>query len=170
MVRTYKRKTDRASTPPNVMLRAANRVKQEHKSITGVAREFPIPFPTLARYCKRVTDEDLISRHNVPCRVGYASPEKVLKDDQEKELSTYLKLSADIYYGLAVKEVKKLAYQFDESKNNTILFSWQENEMAGPDWFSVFLKRNKDLSMRSPEITSLSRASSFSEKKCRAIL
>ena len=156
MVRTYKRKTERASTPPDIMLRAAKGVKCEHKSIRGVARDFAIPFRTLARYCKKITDEEL-SADNVTIRVSYASHKKVLTDDQEKELSTYLKQSADIYYGLSVKEVRKLAFQFAEYANNAIPNSWKENEMAGSDWFSGFLKRNRDLSIRSPEATSLSR-------------
>nr|XP_023676800.1 uncharacterized protein LOC111848778 [Paramormyrops kingsleyae] len=33
--------------------------------------------------------------------------------------------------------------------------------MAGPDWFSSFMKRNPRLSVRSPQATSLSRATSF---------
>ena len=33
--------------------------------------------------------------------------------------------------------------------------------MAGPDWFSTFLKRNPRLSIRSPQATSLSRSTSF---------
>ncbi|XP_077074282.1 uncharacterized protein LOC143725635 [Siphateles boraxobius] len=33
--------------------------------------------------------------------------------------------------------------------------------MAGPDWFTFFMKRNPNLSMRSPEPTSLTRATSF---------
>lgn len=108
-MRTYKRKTERASTPPNVVLRAAKRVKCEHKSIRGVARDFAIPFRTQARYCKMITDEEM-SVDNVTIKVGYASHKKVLTKDQEKELSTYLKLSVDIFYELSVKEVKKLAF------------------------------------------------------------
>ena len=39
--------------------------------------------------------------------------------------------------------------------------SWIQNKSAGPDWFSAFMKRNADLEIRTPEATSMSRATSF---------
>lgn len=39
--------------------------------------------------------------------------------------------------------------------------SWIRNKSAGNDWFTAFLKRNPNLALRSPEATSLSRATSF---------
>ncbi|XP_050676211.1 uncharacterized protein LOC126973109 [Leptidea sinapis] len=41
------------------------------------------------------------------------------------------------------------------------LSSWIQNNMAGPDWFKSFMHRNPQLSLRTPEATSLSRATSF---------
>lgn len=42
---------------------------------------------------------------------------------------------------------------------------WKDNEMAGPDWFSGFIKRkqHQSLAIRTPKPTSLTRASSFNK-------
>ncbi|KAM3609301.1 uncharacterized protein V6R79_012743 [Siganus canaliculatus] len=92
---------------------------------------------------------------------GYHSHFRVFSDVQEKQLVTYLTKSADMYFGLCPKEVKKLAYQLARRSNCKYPGSWDKMEMAGKDWFRGFMRRNKQLSLRHPEPTSLSRATSF---------
>ena len=41
--------------------------------------------------------------------------------------------------------------------------NWKTDKMAGKDWLQGFLKRNKELSIRKPQATSLSRAASFNK-------
>lgn len=166
MVRTYKRFTDRAKTPPDVILRAARMVKNEKRSIRSVAQDFNIPFKTLARYCSRLTKDDLLSSPTsiTPSfPIGYIKNRMVFSVNQEKHLSDYLKKASDIYFGLSPKEVRKFAFQFAKELNIPVPPSWTENQQAGADWFTYFLKRNSDLSVRSPEATSLARASSFNK-------
>ncbi|XP_068232285.1 uncharacterized protein [Palaemon carinicauda] len=95
MVRAYQRKTERALTPPDVILRAVKCVKFEQFNKRGCKR-FWHSISKLTRYCHKITDEQLL-----------------------------------------------------------------KNEMTGADWFSGFFKRKKDLSIRAPQATSLSRATSF---------
>lgn len=58
--------------------------------LRGVARNFEIPFRTLTSYCRKVTDEELRGKGEAMLGVAEAAHRKVLSDDQEKELYTYL--------------------------------------------------------------------------------
>ena len=53
-----------------------------------------------------------------------------------------------------------LAYEFAEKKQVTIPKSWYDNRKTGRDWMWSFMKRH-NLSLRSPEATTLGRATSF---------
>lgn len=56
---------------------------------------------------------------------------------------------------------RKKAYDFATTNDVNVLKSWNANKCAGKDWFTSFLKRNKALSLRIPEATSLARAMGF---------
>ena len=61
-------------------------------------------------------------------------------------------------------EVKKLAYEYAQQNENiccNIPNSWHTNKQAGKDWLTNFLKRNNNISIRTPESTSMARASAF---------
>lgn len=59
------------------------------------------------------------------------------------------------------KHVRKLAYQCAVKFGKTVPANLIRDEEAGRDWFTSFLLRNKTLSIRQPEATSLSRAINF---------
>lgn len=61
-------------------------------------------------------------------------------------------------------EVEKLTYQCGvQLSAKNIPPSWNQNNMAGTDWFQNFMRRNSHLSLRTPEATSLSRTTSFNK-------
>ena len=96
--------------------------------------------------------------------MGYTRNRKVSTDAQEIMIVEYLLKASDIYFGLLPKECRKLAYRFAEANRIEIPKSWYDKQQAGPDWFTSFLKRHRQLSLRTPESTNLTRESSFNNK------
>lgn len=83
---------------------------------------------------------------------------------EEKVLVEYLLSCSKMHYGLTRKQALQLAFQFAEANTKKYPGSWATNNAAGKDWFRGFLSRNPEVSLRTPEATSLSRATSFNKK------
>jgi len=50
-------------------------------------------------------------------------------------------------------------------KDNPMPYNCMYNCLAGEDWFARFIKRHKEISIRTPEATSLAHAASFNKKQ-----
>lgn len=90
--------------------------------------------------------------------------------EEESKLVVYLKKAADIYYGLSTFDLRKLAHEFGVCLQKKMPNSWKSNKTAGLDWLYGFMRRNPDLSIRKPQATSLSRATSFNVHNVSAFL
>lgn len=88
---------------------------------------------------------------------------QIFGGNEEQLLCDYLLDAARMCYGLTVKNTCDLAYKFAVANKKTIPESWERNKSAGLEWCSAFRKRHPELSLRSPEPTSLSRATSFNK-------
>jgi len=152
-MRTYKRKTDRVRTANDVLVSAEAAVRNG-RSIRDVAAEFGINFMKLHRFHKKKSA-------GVPVVPRQEHTRQTFTKCQEDELVDYLQTAAKMYHGLSPKEVRKLAFQYATKNDIVCPRSWKVAELAGTDWFTAFLKRNRTLSIRTPEATSLSRATSF---------
>ncbi|XP_014845953.1 PREDICTED: uncharacterized protein LOC106919834 [Poecilia mexicana] len=162
MPRQWIRKTDRG-VPADVLKKASDEVTKKSKSVRSVAKAYGICHVTLSRYCKSLQKLREQGSSDLPS-VGYWSSNKVFSEVQEEVLADYLTQAADLYYGLTPCEVRKFAYQLAVTYNIKHPQTWDEKQMAGPDWFTLFMKRNPSLSLRSPEATSLTRATSFNRQ------
>ena len=112
---------------------------------------------TLQRYCKKYKDMGSIPK------IGYSEPRIVFSKDKEDRLVSYILKAASIHMGLTPKEIRTLAYEYAKANDIKCPSIWISNEIAGEEWFSKFMKRNTGLSLRTPELTSLSRATSFNK-------
>ena len=79
----------------------------------------------------------------------------------------YLVKSSGVCYGLPSSEVKLLAYEYSIKLDLKILSSWIEAKQTGSDWLSGFMKQHPSLSLRTPESTSRSCATSFNKHNNR---
>lgn len=66
-----------------------------------------------------------------------------------------------MFHGLSTKITRRLAYEYVTANNMSVPECWARDESAGKDWLTGFLERQKDLSLRTPEATSLARMTSF---------
>ena len=166
MLRNYTRKSEQGIAKPNEMLTAVRHIKSTGESIRKTAESFGINYKTLSRYRKKFFDEEEKEKIHFQqhyCGVGYTRNRQVFTDAQEIMIVEYLLKASDIYFGLSSKECRKIAYRFAKANRIKIPESWYDKQQAAPDWFTSFLKRHRQLSLRTPESTSLVRASSFNK-------
>ena len=58
-------------------------------------------------------------------------------------------------------KARELVYKYATAINKKIPDNWTEKKLASKDWLRGFFKRQPQLSIRTQEATSLSRATSF---------
>ena len=157
MPRQRIRTTNRGTTDTSVYKKAADEHFRDHIKIRVVARKYSICHVTLYRFIQK------LKAGNVNARVGYRCINRVFTVEEETILQDYLIQCSKVYFGLVPTDVRKLAYELAVKYEKKYPKKWNEDRMAGKEWFSGFLKRHANLSLRSPQATSLSRASSFNE-------
>jgi hypothetical protein len=81
----------------------------------------------------------------------------------EKELTSYCLEMERRFFGLTKSDVLRIAYQLAESYGVSAPFN-KESKTAGRKWFNNFLRRNPDISLRTPEATSIGTVKGFNRK------
>ncbi|XP_026821556.1 uncharacterized protein LOC113559960 [Rhopalosiphum maidis] len=82
----------------------------------------------------------------------------------EKKLTNHVRKLSKYFYGLTPTELRLLAYGYAVANEHKFC---SLTKSAGYDWLELFLKRNPEISLCTPEGTSLNRVSSFNETNVR---
>lgn len=154
MVKPRPRKTERGLIPQTIYDEASKKVINGNQSIRKVAKDYGMCHVTLYRFVKAL-------RENKTPKTGYNPYNRVFNEEHEKQLVQYCKMSVDLYFGLSTKDLRKLAFQFASQNHLSYPEKWDQVGLATEDWLAAFLRRNPDLSLRTPQATSLNRAMNF---------
>ncbi|CAG5053200.1 unnamed protein product [Parnassius apollo] len=127
-------------------------------SIRTALKTSKIPNPTLRRYVRKKREHG----DNISLEPKY-DINKVYTGEHEEILLKYYKDCALMFYGLAIKECRKVAYEMAKVNSIKIPSSWERDKMSGLEWFRFF-KKTPDISVKKPEAVSLARATSFDRK------
>ena len=138
----------------HVFEQAAN-VMRAGASGRSAAKQFGIDQTTFRQYLKKASKG---STNEV--RMGYAHHRKIFTDKMEKDLAKHCISLVKVHHGLFMDKVKMLAYEFAAQNQVPIPQNWVDDKKAGREWMSSFMKRH-DLSLRTPEATTVGRATSF---------
>lgn len=168
MVRNRKRKTNIGLTSPEAMMSAVRAVLNGGWSVKRAAEEFHIARTTLTRYVEKCRDQeidwDAVLIPELPRMEPKYNARQVFSTEEESLLAEYLKACAKLHHGLPPFIARQLAYEYAKANAKIMPDSWSRDLAAGKDWFTAFIKRNADLSLRTPEATSLARAMGFNRQ------
>ena len=122
----------------------------------SAAKQYNVPKSTLER------------RHKGKNKIAVGSTKflgttkSILPADLENELTSHILLMEEKGFGLTYVDVRKLAYELAEANGVVHKFN-KADGMAGKYWLYGFLGRHPELSLRTPENTSMARAVSFNK-------
>lgn len=87
---------------------------------------------------------------------------QVFSVQQEKDLVSYILKCVNHYYGLSINELKVLAYELaSKLELDDMPESWRDEKQAGRMWYRLFMARHPELTLRTPEQTSMNRVKAF---------
>ncbi|KAJ8728527.1 hypothetical protein PYW07_006223 [Mythimna separata] len=113
MVNNYKRKSDRQSWREEDMRNAIEKVATRKMGLNKAAATFNVPKTTLIR---RLTKYESTKDLTEATEKKMGRYEKVFNVDQERELASYVKNMENRFFGLTIKDLRRLAYELAEKK------------------------------------------------------
>lgn len=150
--RNYKRKNTQLKPLTDTMLIQVRQLKETGMSIREIARNIGYAESTIRMRLKIGCGVESLGRFK-----------SVFTPAQEKEIVEHCIALDSRFYGLTLKSLRFLAFQFAEQNGIPHSFS-QVSKLAGHDWTRDFLKRN-NLSLRMPRKTSVARTMGFNREQ-----
>lgn len=167
MVRTYKPKTERRNINEEDVMNAISSVMSKTISIRQAANKYKIKAATLQhrveKHRKGLKDMEASSPSTSNVYSSKYTSAQVFSTQQEKMLTEYLLNCSKMHYGLSLRNLMSLAYEFAEYCGCKYPESWKKNKCAGKDWATGFRKRNQEVGLRKPENTSAARSFAFNK-------
>uniref|UniRef100_A0A8D9EKN5 HTH CENPB-type domain-containing protein n=1 Tax=Cacopsylla melanoneura TaxID=428564 RepID=A0A8D9EKN5_9HEMI len=154
----YQRKTTRQSWCQEEMTQAIQEVLSGNMGYMKASKTYHVPQSTLEDRVRKARVQNLSSAEAARKSLGRYKP--VFNTEQESEIVDHVLLMEQRLFGLTLEDLRRLAYNLAESNNIKHPFN-EEKKKAGKSWLYGFLKRNPQISLRSPEKTSLARAKGF---------
>jgi len=133
---------------------AIEAIRNKEMGSYKASRVFNVPQKTLEGYVK---DRQKSSSETVKTKLGR---KQVLHCEEENDLAEHCLLMERKFLGLTMADVMRLAYQLAVRHGIKNQF-WKRNERARRKWLKNFLCRHPQISVRTPEGLSLSRARGF---------
>ncbi|XP_071581471.1 uncharacterized protein [Temnothorax nylanderi] len=156
------------------ILNAIKSVKIHNNSIRTAATAHNIPKSTLAWHIGNFENEKIdVATANVNVMenllLNHSTTGKTIFNAvQERALMKYILKASDINYELSLLELRKLAYEYAKKIGISYPDSWDVKGEASSDWQLSFMKRNRNLSLRTPEQVSQYRSKSFNKENVDA--
>lgn len=87
----------------------------------------------------------------------------IFNEVQENDIVEHCIYLAKMFYGQTSTDLKRIIFEYAQQNAIPHRFNMAK-KMAGKDWFSAFMKRHPEISLRKPEATSLGRISDFNKE------
>lgn len=120
----------RTSINTDDLTNAIKMIKEKKISTFGASKHFGLPRTTLRRHLKHCLEigKDVSELHQ------NLLVNQVFDRTEERTLVDYIKDAAQLQFGLTLKDVKILAYQFAKANGKKYPKSWDTKKMAGDYW------------------------------------
>lgn len=157
MVRTYQRKSSKASWNPETLLLAMRMVRSGAMTTRAASIQFGVPRGTL---------RDRIRKNATTCVPPHLGRKYALGRDFELELRDFVVELQRNSLSIDAVTLRKLAFDIAEKNGLKHPFSAKARR-AGKDWCQGFLRRHPELNMRRPDPVPMAQMLGFSEARMR---